>query len=275
MANYKGYFQDKDGNSIVPSKAEILTVDDIVCKNLMPIFNYNKTIYGISFTVNNDNSITLKGTATDYADFYLINSWGSNSIFKTLNGTYTLSLGINNPDIIFYLVNVTTVVTYTTSQITKNFTNQDITCAMIRVNKGATVDTTVYPQLEKGPIKTNHIGYKEFNNKQTYHSYEHVIGTWVDGKTLYRKVINLNMPNGLTERFNEYDTGLNNIITRKIYGVMYVQGNVFPLPIYNLINGESCLISTQNGGKYINIELNCDYSNYNADIIIEYTKTTD
>lgn len=274
MANYKGYFKDKDGNSIVPAKAEILTVDDIVCKNLMPIFNYNRTIYGISFTVNNDKSITLKGTATDYADFYLINSWGSNSIFKTLNGTYTLSLGINNPDIIFYLVNITTVVTYTTSQITKNFTNQDITCAMIRVNKGATVDTTVYPQLEKGPIKTNHIGYKEFNNKQTYYLYEHVVGTWIDGKPIYRKVFY----NYFNDEYNNwYSIGsITNLQT-----VIKVAGMIKQKNDGNFIDFPRCsTFDNTSSDLYINGstgEVNIRNGKATGDLylIVEYTKTTD
>ena len=60
-------------------------------KNLIPYPYYetSKTVNGITFTVNEDGSVTVNGTATATAQFGLISRTSSNFYIK--NGTYTLS----------------------------------------------------------------------------------------------------------------------------------------------------------------------------------------
>ena len=162
-------------------------------------------------------------------------------------------------------------------EVAKNFgteMTQDIVNSL-ELQLESNIVRTKYEKYLTPNIKVNNNGsYETIVYSNTYSTEEQVIGTWM-GKPLYRKVININMPNGTTQRHNLYNTGLSGIITRKIYGTMYVSGHMFPLPMYNLIVNESCLIYTTNNGESIDVELNCDFSNYTADIILEYTKIND
>lgn len=143
-----------------------IVVDDIIGKNLIPNEAKNKTISGITFTVNKDKSITISGTALGHADIYIKNAWGSTVPFITLNGEYTLSTGANNSNVVLYLVNGTTVVSSTSSKITQTFNNREITCVFLRVNSGSTVNATIYPQLEKGSVATNYVEYDSYSNNE-------------------------------------------------------------------------------------------------------------
>lgn len=62
-------------------------------RNLIP-FPYNtdsKTEKGITFTVNENGTVTINGTATEEGNFYLISPWAVNPNYISVNGTYTLS----------------------------------------------------------------------------------------------------------------------------------------------------------------------------------------
>lgn len=271
MANYKGYFKDKDGNSIVPAKAEILTVDDIVCKNVLNKYllmsqeaytvDLGNNYKGYKLQLNPNTTYTL---SIYYNDWVMSGAWIYRLFDSNKNSLIILqSDGISSNDRTYTFTTNSTGIVYFGSLYGGH------------ADRLPKFLSTIDIQLEEGLFATTVAEHKEFSNKQIYSTEEQMIGTWKDGKTLYRKTININMPNGVTQRHNLYDTGLNNIITRKIYGVMYVNANVFPLPMYNLIVNESCLISAANSGSSIDIELNCDFSNYTADITIEYTKTTD
>lgn len=113
-------------------------------KNLIPYpyyYNNNRTINGVDFTINEDRSVTVKGTATENAYFYLqvgydygasMNSalTGANS---ATNGAYTVSKRMM-------------------------YWNKELA---IVVYKGDTADETLYPQLEVGTTATAYEPYKE------------------------------------------------------------------------------------------------------------------
>lgn len=113
-------------------------------KNLIP-FPYAETTItrsGVTFTVNDDRSVTMKGAAS--ADSYFIlqreASYGDtyiNAVAKPSgsNGIYAVS------EDLFY-----------------NFNNKTLS---ITIPNGTTVDKTIYPQIEYGTTATEYEPYKE------------------------------------------------------------------------------------------------------------------
>lgn len=111
-------------------------------KNLLP-YPYSdttKTVNGITFTDNGDGSVTISGTASDNAYFYLqINAdYGTKPIDainknSDNNGVYTAS-----------------------SRIYYNAVNKTVT---ININPGTTLNETVYPQVELGVKATDYEAY--------------------------------------------------------------------------------------------------------------------
>lgn len=117
--------------------------------------------------------------------------------------------------------------------------------------------------------------------KSTYSTTETVIGTWL-GKPLYRKVIDFGaLPNATTKNVS---TGLliNEANIVNYYGVATgTSGNlkyVLTLPDINP-NGANqatrLTMNSENNYYMLNISTGIDRSNYTANIVIEYTKTTD
>jgi hypothetical protein len=118
------------------------------------------------------------------------------------------------------------------------------------------------------------------NGLLTYSMEEKQVGYWIDGKPLYRKVINFgNLPNRDVKRVNHNISNIGRVI--KLTGMTQVDlGGTYgfswsPLPL------------VYSGSEYIfNTTLSCnkteivcktteDRSGFSAYIIIEYTKTTD
>ena len=104
--------------------------------------------------------------------------------------------------------------------------------------------------------------------------------TWINGKPIYRKVIDFgNLPNTSEKHVNLNINNLEKIIF--LYGLTYntQNGNYFPIP-----NGSISLtpylidMAIANGSGYTNalrIRTQNDRTMFTAYIIIEYTKTTD
>ena len=124
----------------------------------------SKTENGITFTVNSDNSITINGTATAYADFYIYGGWGSTTPVLSKPQTYTISLGsefANSGMKGFIITNGTRAMReFTTVEtewtVTDDVANTHITSFMIRVPQGVTVDNlTVYPMIRYSFITDN------------------------------------------------------------------------------------------------------------------------
>ena len=112
-------------------------------KNLLPYPYYNttKTVNGITFTDNGDGSVTISGTATGGAYFYLQTNadYGAeeiNSVAKPSNnnGVYTIC-----------------------KRMHYNAINKTVT---INIHPDTTINETVYPQVELGTIATEYEPYK-------------------------------------------------------------------------------------------------------------------
>lgn len=134
--------------NVLPNPTDIVTLDNaqytvksvkvqLANKNLIP-YPYSdttKTVNGITFTDNGDGSLTISGTATGDAFFYLQRNadYGTklmNAIDKNYatNGIYTAS-----------------------KRLYYNAVNKMVT---INILSGTTVDETIYPQIELGTTPT-------------------------------------------------------------------------------------------------------------------------
>ena len=138
----------------------------VVCnnKNLFYHEKESQSINGIMYTVNADKSITVSGTAEQRSVFWLI----TNVDKKTLpDGTYTVSTRATIP----YDVNLVTeeysqTMSYvqrlggsmsgTNKTSTFSVTDMGYLSVYLVVEKGLTVDFTVYPQLELGSGATEY-----------------------------------------------------------------------------------------------------------------------
>lgn len=174
-------------------------------RNLIEPLMATATLNGVTCTNNGDGSFTLNGTATANATFRLDQSTynGTNNL-KTYNGTYTLSCNEleNGLDLrvmqnstwvsVLVMMNSNTPVTATT--------DKDNCFIYISIASGKSLNNlTIRPMLQKGSVAT---GFEPYVNpsinvdgeKMYYDNYstsEKVIGKWVDGRNLYRKVITI------------------------------------------------------------------------------------
>lgn len=112
---------------------------------------------------------------------------------------------------------------------------------------------------------------KAIEEKQTYSTEEQVIGTWTDGKPVYRQTILGNVNNGQVLKEN-VDTLVD------AYGTVYMNANTRPINYFEYYN---------NHQYFWNVKLNANklymacvvaeepYNPTDAKITLEYTKTTD
>lgn len=124
-------------------------------------------------------------------------------------------------------------------------------------------------------------GNKEYATDIPYSTSERRIGTWIDGKPLYRKVILVDNPTIGTgvQTIATTISGVNNIT--KIEGLMKSSGG-FNIPFNSIwsndINARNSLLWVDVTSNTANIKYTIN-SNWisitNLVIIVEYTKTTD
>lgn len=127
-------------------------------KNLIPYpyFETSKTVNGITFTVNEDRSITANGTATAQATFYI----AQNKKYLILPNTkYRLS-GCEGGAYNTYRMRVsdgktTAIESYTKEGKTFSYADTSTISMLIIVSPGVTMDNVVFkPQLELGTTAT-------------------------------------------------------------------------------------------------------------------------
>ena len=138
----------------------------------------------------------------------------------------------------------------------KNVVNENDTNVGSLSNLNTTDKTSVINAINE--VNTNQI------NSSTYSTNEIVIGTWIDGKTLYRKVITLS--DLRTDTYIQIEVASNALI-KKYEG--YIQR----------ANGARLddLPSSVRGSKKIEYKIDSIFSNNltGAYVIVYYTKTTD
>ena len=124
---------------------------------------------------------------------------------------------------------------------------------------------------ENLPSTNTPLNATNLNQFERHSTSEIVIGKWIDNKPIYRKVITINsLPVNSLGRYPHNILNVNSVI--KCYGECFKEsGEIgresFSLPISNIYLW----------GDLTNIDIatTSDRSSFKANIVIEYTKTTD
>ena len=148
------------------------TVTVTVCgKNLLKNTAKTTTTNGVTFTVNDNGSITVNGTASALAACRICGSYdGTEPVFTYKAGrNYILSKGINTGSVTFAMYSRQSgswinIKQFDSGSFTRFTPNNDgyITDIFIFIPSGATVNNvTVYPMIECGIVETTYEPYKE------------------------------------------------------------------------------------------------------------------
>lgn len=132
-------------------------------KNLIPHSYTNKTINGITYTVDKDGIVTANGTATGQAYFVLYQGF-------LPFGTYSLSGCPKGSGAIIYFANddYSIYKTETGSGLVLSVTKQERYTIAISINNGTTVSNIVFkPQLELGATATEYTPFVDIENAST------------------------------------------------------------------------------------------------------------
>ena len=133
-----------------PQEIEVPSGDVVVksCgKNLLKNNAVSKTLSEVVFTVNNDKSVSIKGTASSNASFVLYEAVGDASEF---NGKYISGCNEGSSSTYFLRISDTKVASannYSSDKKIENLTNTGLVQVYINVLKGAIIDTTIYPMI--------------------------------------------------------------------------------------------------------------------------------
>ncbi len=126
-------------------------------------------------------------------------------------------------------------------------------------------------------IKNSNEIYEEFIKKQEdiYSTEEQVIGTWIDGKPLYRKTLSLTAPSTTSStKIANFDK---TFIIKNYYGNALIAASNQLLPINFYFTNEyniATYVVNNSGEIYMKIG-SAAYENQQVTLTIEYTKTTD
>lgn len=195
LAIMKGYTwcQLEEGNTITPpspfkkfgynsqeSMGKIV-VDDIECKNLIYGFRAG---YGFNTTTSQYELATMFST--------------TEPIEVELGETYIFSHAVGHIGGGVHCLDSNGIFIETLNQDTllSPFTITNPNCKKVVIvawdpNNNAIANET-WMQLEKGTVATPFTPYKEFSNKHIYSTEEHIVGTWIDGRDVYEKIVELN-----------------------------------------------------------------------------------
>lgn len=110
-------------------------------------------------------------------------------------------------------------------------------------------------------------------NKNVYSTSETRIGTWIDGKPIYRKIYNnVNITTSNTDLINISSLGIGSVV--KIYGLIFTSSNnTFPVPLTDSSSNYSVIFATSTALRGRAVIGSGTLSN--CWLAIEYTKSAD
>lgn len=135
------------------------------------------------------------------------------------------------------------------------------TCLYITIQYTKTTDTELSP-VSLPKIKSIH----------NYSTEEQVVGTWIDGKPIYERVINSGYLTNNSITIDVSHLNINDVIQLK--GIAFTDDKKQFRPI-TLGTSDSNSIRIDFTNNNVRIFTWADWSSYNSFIIIQYTKTTD
>lgn len=112
------------------------------------------------------------------------------------------------------------------------------------------------------------------SSMHNYSTDEHVVGTWIDGSTLYEKTVDFGaLPNNTTKTVAYNISNLNNIVDVK--GIAYNQNGARPLPFVDdaAKNGDVLLDTIKSSGV-VRIISHTDLSSLTGYVTLQYTKSS-
>lgn len=102
-----------------------------------------------------------------------------------------------------------------------------------------------------------------------YSETEHIVGKWINGKTIYEKTINCgNLPSSTSKNVAHNISNFSMMLEYK--GIAYKSGSQLPIPWASSAN----CISVQNNNTNLIIATDADFSSYKAYVTVRYLKTT-
>jgi hypothetical protein len=115
----------------------------------------------------------------------------------------------------------------------------------------------------------------KITNLQAYSTSETKIGTWIDGKPLYRKVIDTGaLPNATTKTVSSGISNLKKIVFIHGIGHNTTSDTYIPIPYPSSTANQTLMVYFTNGS--VNLLAQTNYAQYDESyIVLEYTKTTD
>ena len=126
-------------------------------QNLLPNNQTTQTINGVTFTMNSDKSISIKGTPTVNTDYYFVGTSSQYEDFGLTTGTYNLNGctgGSEQTYMLFTVMNRNGNIGYYNNTYAGGRSmiveTGDKFRIFIRVISGANVNTTIYPQINEG-----------------------------------------------------------------------------------------------------------------------------
>lgn len=215
-----------------------IVVDDITCKNIIATNIKSQTINGLTITVNSDKTVTIKGTATSDTNI-ILNNTTYNTTNKIPAGTYTLSGGCQT------FIEEGNNQGWWRSE-TKTFNTDTMLSSLgfyFYVSNGSTVDKTIYLQLEKGPIATDYVPHKEYDNDIVASTLQANINALASKLN----VITKNTGSGYTVTFNGTLTDRYIFMYMAILNGGYGVAGTFTLLNGNIINSSKFLDNAEAG----------------------------
>lgn len=237
---------------------------------------FNKSRMVGNLTINEDGIFENDETASVH--YIQVVSGKTYSISSNLDRQWVLNTSVNIPSL-GGSGNVRTVTSGTTIQVTipeghnylnirnhPSSANEDSINQNVQVEQNSTATAyEAYIEPKIYVLNDNDV-YEEFISKEDtlerYSTEEQIIGTWIDGKTLYRKVINVGTTTTVTTKI-DYIPDIKAII--KQY-VSYSWGGM----LFSI--GSNAIYS---GSGNIAMEFDRAPESTNIVAVIEYTKTTD
>lgn len=152
---YKGISYDGSASNNGIDVAEIdgaYSQETTTGKNLLNITSTGGTNNGITYTINDDKSVTLNGATTDAVSQLILN------IMTIPNGTYCLN-GTNTANVFMRIWSETQQKEIYKSVNSASFeiTNNDVCQIQIYIHRGVTCNNVIiYPQLELGSTATSY-----------------------------------------------------------------------------------------------------------------------